>query len=75
MWRGPKLVRSLGGVSGWGLEELWWTRTGCRVSRACSKLRRVWDLAVGVGYQRREGPTGGAKKGLLGGTRVEPGEA
>lgn len=50
-------------------------KDGSRGSRACSELRRVWDLAVGVGYRRREEPTGGAIKGLLGGTRVEPGEA
>lgn len=28
VWRGSKLLRSLGGLSGWGLEELWWSRTG-----------------------------------------------
>lgn len=28
----------------------------CRGSRVCRGLRRVWGLAVGVGYQRRRGP-------------------
>lgn len=66
---GPQASEARGRSFGMGVGQ----GQGCRGSRASRELRRVWDLAVGVGYQRREGPTGGAKKGLLGGTRVKPG--